>query len=187
MPIKREDVIIWPCPNREADDIFVRYYWMKRVRRSRRLSYTVIYDGAKVAWIQCADPFGTKLAKPLEIFEINDAVELCRGYFIEEAPSNIESCAIAKVLRLIPNDWYYSFGVTKKLAIVYQDLDSNQKGVVYQALGFKPYYYCNRARHFSKPKRGNSHGRKILWAKSLRRVNGKHYKVNMPKVRIDIR
>lgn len=186
MSLRRENVIITQCTNVEADEIFMRQYWMKRIRRSRRLSYSVFYKREKVAWIQCADPFGTKFAKPLEIFKINDAIELCRGYFLEDAPSNIESCAIGKVLRLVPNDWYDNFGVIKKIAIVYQDLDSNQKGIVYQALGFYPYYYCKRARHFSKPKRGNSHGRKILWAKTLRRVNGKHYKVNMPQVFLEI-
>lgn len=178
--ITRESVMVIPCDNHEADFIFNKNYWMNRTRRSRRLSYTVIYGGTNVAWLQCADPFGTKLAKPLQMFDINDAVEICRGYFLEDTPCNIESCAIGKVLRIIPNDWYTHFGKIKKLAIIYQDTDAGQKGIVYRALGFMPYSRCAHARHHSKPTRGNSHGNKILWARALHPVSGHHYSVLLP-------
>ena len=154
---------------------------MKRIRRSRRLSYAVLHRLEKVGWVQCADPFGTNLAKPLQKFDVGDAVELCRGYFFDEAPSNIESCAIANVLRRLPDEWYQSFGVIKKLAIVYQDIDAGQKGIVYKALGFKPYARCVRARHYTSPTRGSSSGNKVVWARSLRRVSGHHYDVKMPE------
>lgn len=159
----------------------MREYWMKRIRRSRRLSYSVFHRLEKVAWIQCADPFGTKLARPLQVFDIGEALELCRGYFLDEAPSNIESCAIAKVLRRVPDEWHDSFGVIKKLAIVYQDLDAGQKGIVYRALGFRPYARCVGARHYTEPTRGGSEGHKVVWARKLRRVSGQHYDVEMPE------
>jgi hypothetical protein len=181
IPVRQSDVHIQPCANKETDDVCMQHYWMKRLRRSRRLSYVVFYYNEKVAWIQVADPFGTKLAKPLQAFDIQEAVELCRGYFIDAAPANIESCAIGKILRQLPNDWYSRFGIIKKLAIVYQDVDANQKGVVYRALGFKPYAYCIGARHYTAPTRGHSSGNKILWARGLRPVSGQHYKVLMPE------
>lgn len=181
MPVRRSQVHVQLCTNKEADAIFMQYYWMKRVRRSRRLSYAVFYSDDKVAYIQVAEPFGTKLTKPLQHFDIQEAVELCRGYFIDTAPANIESCAIGKILRLLPNDWHSSFGVMKKLAVVYQDLDAKQRGVVYRALGFQPYAYCVRARHYSAPTRGNSNGKKILWARRLKPVSGQHYTVLMPE------
>ena len=184
--LKKEDVLVLPCANEVADDIFSHHYWLKRKRRSRRLSYSVSYQGLEAAWIQCADPFGTKLAKPLQIFDINDAIEICRGYFIDDTPSNIESCAIGKVLRLIPNHWYTSFGIVKKVAIIYQDIDAGQQGIVYRALGFVPYLRCPRARHHSKPTRGNSHGNKIVWARALRPVSGQHYKVCLPKYSLNL-
>jgi hypothetical protein len=56
--IRRKDVIVEICSNEEADKIFVDNYWMTRKRRSRRISYSVEHLGEKVAWIQCADPFG---------------------------------------------------------------------------------------------------------------------------------
>ncbi|HMD87936.1 MAG TPA: hypothetical protein VKF38_02125 [Anaerolineaceae bacterium] len=177
--IRREDVKIMLCSNIEADEIFLENYWLKRKRRSRRISYSVCYHGKQVAWIQCADPFGTKLAKPIDQFSINDAIELCRGYFIDCAPDNIESCAIAKVLRNIPNDWFNLFGVIKKIAIIYQDLDAGQKAIVYKALGFKNFGNCTRSRHYLHPARGDSNGHKILWARALRPVTGQHYKVNL--------
>lgn len=181
MPVRKSDVHIQPCTNKEADDVFMQHYWMKRVRRSHRLSYDVFHYTEKVAWIQVADPFGTKLTKSLQVFDIQEAVELCRGYFIDAAPTNIESCAIGKILRRLPNDWYSSFGIVKKLAIVYQDVDAKQRGVVYRALGFKPYGYCVRARHYTAPTRGNSSGNKILWARGLKPISGQHYKVLMPE------
>jgi hypothetical protein len=179
-PLRREDVVIQKCSNKEAEEIFGRYYWLKRIRRSRRLSYTVLISGEQIAWVQCADPFGTKLTKPLQSFDINEAVELCRGYFVEEAPANIESCAIGKILRILPNDWFSSFHVIKKIVIVYQDIDVGQRGIVYQALGFLPIASCRRARHYSKPTRGNSNGNKIIWARALRPVSGNHYQISMP-------
>jgi hypothetical protein len=154
---------------------------MKRIRRSRKLSYVVFHRSEKVAWVQCADPFGTRLAKPLQAFGINEAVELCRGYFIDKAPANIESCAIGMVLRLLPNDWYSNYGIVKKVIVVYQDMDAGQDGTVYRALGFRPYAQCVRARHYAKPARGNSQGRKVVWARGLRPVSGHHYKVTMPE------
>ncbi|MFC2042023.1 hypothetical protein ACFLTV_00765 [Chloroflexota bacterium] len=178
---RRSDVYIQPCTNKEADDVFIQQYWMKRVRRSRRLSFAVFHCNKKVAWIQIAEPFGTRLTKPLQTFDIQEAVELCRGYFIDAAPANIESCAIGMALRLLPNTWYSSFGLIKKLAIVYQDLDVKQRGVVYRALGFKPYACCIRARHYTTPARSNSSGNKILWARGLKAVSGQHYKVLMPE------
>ena len=181
MQVRKSDVHIQPCANKEADDLFMQQYWMKRVRRSRRLSYSVLYNDEKVAWIQVADPFGTKLAKPLQAFDIQEAIELCRGFFFDAAPANIESCAIGKILRLLPNDWYSNFGVMKKLAIVYQDIDAKQRGVVYRALGFKPYACCVRARHYTAPTRGNSKGNKIIWARGFKPVSGQHYKVSMPE------
>ena len=181
MPARRRDVLIRPCDNRQADDIFLRHYWMKRIRRSRRLSYSVLYRNEEVAWIQCADPFGTRLAKPLQRFDIQEAVELCRGYFVDSAPGNIESCSIAMVLRFLPNDWYRAFGVVKRIAIVYQDLDAGQKGIVYKALGFAPYGRCHRARHHLASTRGNSRGNKMIWARGLRAVSGQHYRALLPK------
>jgi len=178
--IYRKNVTVEKCSNDEADKIFIEKYWMNRKRRSRRISYSVEHLGEKVAWIQCADPFGTKLAKPLQLFDINDAIELARGYFLENIPCNIESCAIAMVLRKITIDWFLAFNVLKKIVIVYQDLDIEQQGVVYRALGFKSYGSCKRARYYSKPKHGNSTGKKIIWARALRPINGKHYKVFMP-------
>jgi hypothetical protein len=179
--VRRSEVYIQSCANKEADDVFLQHYWMRRVRRSRRLSYAVFYSGEKVAWIQIADPFGTKLTKPLQVFDIQEVVELCRGYFIDDAPSNIESCAIGKILRVLPNDWYSHWGIMKKIAIVYQDVDVHQRGVVYKALGFRPYACCIRARHYTAPTRGNSIGNKILWARKLRPTSGQHYKVLMPE------
>jgi len=181
MPVRQSDVHIKACANNEADNVFMQHYWMKRVRRSRRLSYIVSHCNEEVAWIQVADPFGTKLAKPLQAFDIQEAVELCRGYFIDAAPANIESCAIAKILRVLPNDWYSCFSVMKKLVIVYQDVDVKQRGIVYRALGFKPYACCVRARHYTAPTRGNSSGNKILWGRGLKPVSGQHYKVLMPE------
>ena len=178
--IYRKDVTVDKCSNEEADKIFIENYWMIRKRRSRRISYSVEHLGEKVAWIQCADPFGTKLAKPFQLFDINESVELARGYFLENIPCNIESCAIAMVLRRITNDWFMSFNALKKIVIVYQDLDIEQQGIVYRALGFKPYGLCKRARYYAKPKHGNSTGKKIIWAKALRPLNGKHYKINIP-------
>ena len=178
--VRKSNVHVRQCTNKEADDIFLQHYWMRRIRRSRRLSYSVFHYNEKVAWVQLADPFGTKLKKPLQIFEIKEVVELCRGYFIDSAPANIESCAIGKILRLLPNDWYKSFGIIKKLAIIYQDLDAKQRGIVYRALGFKCYGCCVRARHHTAPTRGNSSGNKILWARGLSRVSGQHYKVLVP-------
>jgi hypothetical protein len=139
-----------------------------------------LYKNEKVAWLQCADPFGTRLAKPLQTFDINESIELCRGYFIDNTPSNMESCAIGKVLRQIVNDWYNNFMVIKRIAVVYQDLDANQKGIVYKAAGFKPYAKCGRARHYSVPSRGNRPGNKIIWAKALKAVSGMHYKTIIP-------
>ncbi len=81
--ILRKDVAVEMCSNEEADKIFIDNYWMTRKRRSRRISYSVEYLDEKVAWIQCADPFGTKLAKPLQIFDINESIELARGYFLD--------------------------------------------------------------------------------------------------------
>jgi hypothetical protein len=185
LPVKKTDVRIQLCTNKEADDIFMQHYWMKRVRRSRRLSYQVFHRTEKVAWIQIADPFGTKLTKSLQLFDIQDALELCRGYFFDHAPAYIESCAIGKILRQLPNDWYNTFGVVKKLAIVYQDIDAKQRGVVYRALGFKSYGDCVRARHYTAPTRGSSSGHKIVWAKGLKPVSGRHYKIAMPKLDYD--
>jgi len=182
MSVRRSEVYIESCSNKEADDVFLKHYWMRRIRRSRRLSYSVFYLGEKVAWIQIADPFGTKLTKPLQVFDLQDVVELCRGYFIDDAPSNIESCAIGKILRVLPNDWFRRWGIMKKIAIVYQDVDARQRGIVYRALGFKPYAFCIRARHYMAPTRGNSNGNKILWARKLRPISGRHYKVLMPDV-----
>lgn len=179
--VRQSNVQVQQCINKEADDVFIQHYWMKRIRRSRRLSYTVFHYKEKVAWIQLADPFGTKLKKPLQIFELKEVVELCRGYFIDSAPANIESCAIGKILRILPDDWYESFGIIKKLVIIYQDVDVKQRGVVYRALGFKSYGYCVRARHHTEPTRGNSSGNKLLWARGLRRVSGRHYKVLLPE------
>jgi len=178
--VRKSNVIVQECTNKEADNVFMQHYWMKRIRRSRRLSYSVFHNNEKVAWIQIADPFGTKIKKPLQKFEIGEAVEICRGYFIESAPANIESCAIGKILRVIPNDWYRRFGVIKKLAIIYQDVDVQQLGIVYKALGFKSYGCCVRARNYKAPTRGNSKGNKILWARGLRPVSGHHYKVVIP-------
>jgi hypothetical protein len=178
--VRRSEVYVESCANKEADDIFLQHYWMKRIRRSRRLSYTALYNGEKVAWIQIADPFGTRLTKPMHVFDLQEVVELCRGYFIDDAPSNIESCAIAKMLRILPNDWYSRWGIMKKIAIVYQDVDVHQQGIVYKALGFKPYACCIRARHYMSPTRGNSVGNKILWARKLRPTSGQHYKILMP-------
>lgn len=158
---------------------------MPRLRRSRRLSYSISINESVVAWVQCADVFGTKLAKPLQSFDVSSAIELCRGFFFESAPPNIESCAIGSILRRIPNDWYNAYGVIKKVAIVYQDVDFGQAGIVYKALGFKPYAKCVRARHFRSSARGSTKGKKkgekIVWARPLRRVNGMHYKVVMPE------
>jgi hypothetical protein len=179
--LTRTDVSVIQCPNREADTVFADKYWMPRVRRSRKLSYAIQYREDTVAWVQCADPFGTRLAKPLQAFDIDDALELARGYFIDEAPQNIESCAIAMVLRRIPNDWYSKFGVIKKIVIVYQDLDAAQAGTVYKALGFAPYALCVRARHHTNPTRGNTRGHKIVWARHLRRVNAGRYDVHLPE------
>ena len=95
--VRQSDVHVHPCINKEADDVFIQHYWMKRVRRSRRLSYAVFHCDEKVAWVQVADPFGTKLKKPLQTFEMQEVVELCRGYFIDNTPANIESCAIGKI------------------------------------------------------------------------------------------
>jgi hypothetical protein len=181
MFLKQEEVRIQLCPNKEADDIFLQHYWMKRIRRSRRLSYVVVYFGKKVAWIQIADPFGTKIKKPLQDFNIQETVELCRGYFIDDTPVNIESCAISKILRVLPNEWHSTFGITKKLVIVYQDIDAKQKGIVYKALNFRQYGYCIRARHYTTPTRGNRSGQKILWARGLKPVSGQHYIVSLPK------
>ena len=179
--IRRKEITVQQCDNSEADEIFQEHYWMKRIRRSRKLSYCAFYLGEKVAWIQCADPFGTSLAKPLQAFDIGEAIELCRGYFRDEAPGNIESCTIANVMRRLPNDWYVKFGVVKKIAIVYQDLDIGQKGIVYGAVGFLPYAKAKRARHHSEAKRGNSKGYKIVWARALRPISGQHYKISMPE------
>lgn len=174
------EVTVDQIDNHVADDIFMQFYWLKRKRHSRRLSYSVFYKSRIVAWLQCADPFGTKLAKPLDLFNVNDAVELSRGYFLDNTPQNIESCAISKVLKRLSNDWFQQFEVIKKIAIVYQDLDFGQKGIVYKSLGFIPYAYTTRGRHYSSTARGNSHGRKIIWARKLRTVNGYHYKILMP-------
>lgn len=184
--LDRHDVDLIPCTNEDADAIFSQNYWMARQRRSRRISYSASYHGTTVAWIQCADPFGTKLARPLQVFDINDAVELSRGFFLEDAPENIESCVIGKVLRQTPNDWFSRFGAIKRLAIVYQDLDAGQRGIVYAALGFIPYGICSRARHHSMPTRGNSRGRKILWARALRRVNATRYDTQLPPAPTDL-
>jgi hypothetical protein len=183
--IRREEITVERCDNPEADKVFVEQYWMKQIRRSRRISYVVILGGKKVAWIQCADLFGTKLTKRLQRFDINEAVEVCRGYFIDDTPRYIESCAISKVLNLIPNEWYSEFKVIKKIAIIYQDIDAFQKGIVYKALGFSPYGLCTHARHYSKAKHGNSRGNKIVWARSLHPVCGMHYKIIMPNCEVD--
>ncbi|MFC1967311.1 hypothetical protein ACFLV2_01525 [Chloroflexota bacterium] len=177
---RRSDVRVESCVNKEADDVFVQHYWMKRIRRSQRLSYTIIYQNEIVAWIQVAEPFGTQLTKSLQTFHINEAVELCRGYFIDDAPKNIESCAIGKMLRRLPNDWFREYKTTKKIGIIFQDINADQKGIVYKALGFKPYGYCVRARHYTLPTRGSSSGKKIVWARGLKPVSGRHYKVQLP-------
>lgn len=181
MTLNSREVAVEICMNKQADDVYKKNYWLKRVRRSRRISYVATYRGKEVAWVQCADPFGTKLAKPLQIFFINDAVELCRGYFIDDTPSNMESCVISKVLRRIANDWYKRFKVIKKIATVYQNLDADQQGVVYKASGFRPYAKCARARHFLMPARGDSKGKMIIWARALRPISGAHYDICMPK------
>lgn len=181
MLLIRNEVTVDICANKRADAIYRQHYWLKRVRRSRRLSYVATYKEKEVAWVQCADPFGTKLAKPLQVFTVNDAVELCRGYFIDDTPSNMESCVISKVLRRIPNDWYQRFEVIKKVAIVYQNLDADQKGIVYKASGFHPYAKCTHARDFSMPARGSSKGNMIIWARALRPISGCHYDVCLPE------
>jgi hypothetical protein len=178
--INREDVSVEVCDNCKADEVFCRSYWMKGVRRSRRISYQVCLRGEKVGWLQLADPFGTKLAKPLQSFSVGEALELSRGYFEEKAPSNIESCSIARVLKRAPDDWFIRFRQIKLIAIVYQDLDYGQKACVYRALGFRPYAYCVRARHFSASKRSGTSGCKLVWARGLKTVNGLHYTVRIP-------
>jgi hypothetical protein len=178
---RREKLSVEVCENHVADQVILKHYWMPRIRRSRRLSYLVRYAGRKVAWVQVADVFGTKLAKSLQSFSVAEAVELCRGYFRAAAPTNIESCAIAAILRRLPNDWHMQYGVTKKIAVVYQDLDAGQAGVVYRAMGFKPYALCVRARHFRLPSRGGSTGKKVVWARALRPVSGHHYRVALPQ------
>jgi hypothetical protein len=180
MTLQREDVSIWPISNLEADEVFLEKYWLKRKRHSRRLSYAVFWKGSKVAWVQAADLFGTSLPKPLQKYSIGDAVEICRGYFIDSAPSNIESCGIASILRQLPNDWYQNYGVMKKIAIIYQDLDYGQKGIVYKAMGFKPIGKTTRGRHYKSSSRGNSKGEKIVWVRALRPVSGEHYKIDLP-------
>ncbi len=179
--VRRADLSIILCPNPMVDQVMMAHYWMPRIRRSRRLSYCVRYRHDDVAWIQCADPFGTKLAGPLNAVDIQDAVELCRGYFLDAAPKNVESCGIAMVLRRLPGDWYRSYGAIKKIAIVYQDIDAGQRGVVYKAVGFRPYAHCVRARHYlTRARSTNSAGRKIVWARPLRRVSGTHYDIALP-------
>lgn len=181
MTLRRNEVMVEVCANEEADAIFRQHYWLKRVRRSRRISYIATYKEKKVAWIQCADPFGTRLAKPLQIFDINDAVELCRGYFIDETPCSMESCVIGKVLRRIPNDWFQRFEVIKKIAIIYQNLDVGQKGTVYRASGFYPYARCTDARRYTMPARRKSKGNMVVWARALRPISGAHYTVRLPE------
>lgn len=178
--IFRKDVKTWLCDNKEADEIFLSCYWIKRIRYSKRLSYCVFWKYNKVGWIQVAEPFGTRLAKPLQQYQIGEAVELCRGYFLDIAPLNIESCAIAMVLRDVPNQWYYYYGCIKKIAIIYQDLDYGQPGIVYKALGFHPYGETVNGRNYLSPSRGDSHGKKVVWAKTLRPISGRHYTNDLP-------
>lgn len=179
MILRREDVTTQLIENSEADEVFLEKYWLKRKRHSRRLSYAVFLKSEKVAWIQVADLFGTLLCKPLQMHSISEAIEVCRGYFIESAPSNIESCGIANVLRRLPNDWYRSFGVVKKIAIIYQDMDYGQKGIVYKALGFEPIAETTHGRHYKLTSRGNSTGTKIVWVRALRPISGAHYEIKL--------
>lgn len=181
MIIRREDVTTCRIENSEADEVFLSRYWLKRKRHSRRLSYAVFWKNEKVAWVQVADLFGTMLAKPLQMYSINEAIEICRGYFLESAPSNIESCGIANVLRRLPNDWYQSFGVIKKIAIIYQDMDYGQKGIVYRAMGFDSIAKTTHGRHYKSSSRGNSNGMKIIWVRALRPISGAHYKIELPR------
>lgn len=184
-PVKRSQLSVRLCDNSVADTKVLTYYWMPRLRRSRRMSYEVALEGEPVAWVQCADIFGTKLAKPLQIFDVQEAIELCRGFFLDNAPTNTESCAITMILRRLAKDWYEKFCILKKIVVVYQDLDFGQPGIVYKASGFLPYATCVRARHYISPARGGTKGSKkgykIVWARALRRINGQHYKISMPE------
>jgi hypothetical protein len=182
MTLRRGDVTTQQITNSEADEVFLEKYWLKRKRHSRRLSYGVFWKGEKVAWVQVADLFGTLLPKPLQMYSIGEAIEVCRGYFLESAPSNIESCGIANILRRLPNDWFQKFGVEKKIAIIYQDMDYGQKGIVYKAMGFNPIGETTHGRHYKSSSRGNSLGTKIIWARALRPISGAHYQIELPTV-----
>ncbi|HQC64131.1 MAG TPA: hypothetical protein PK459_03410 [Anaerolineaceae bacterium] len=176
----RKDVSVKLCSNLEADNVFLKNYWLKRKRHSRRLSYRIHWQKQAVGWVQVADPFGTQLTPALQEYSVSEAIELCRGFFLEEAPLNIESCGIAMVLRDVPNTWFINFGEIKRIAIVYQDLDFGQKGIVYKALGFSQFGRTVKGRNYLYPSRGDIRGEKVIWAKVLRPISGEHYKNILP-------
>lgn len=124
--------------NEEANRFFEKHHYLHRVRRSKKVCYSVSIKGVVVGFVEFSYPIWHRRKGIIPPFKQGEVVELSRVCLLDVAPKNSESCAIGKALKLLPNDWKLLTGIAPKLVVSYADLKGQgHSGGIYKAVGFE--------------------------------------------------
>ena len=128
-----------PASNKWGDNMAIRFHYLHRRVRSRRITYAVYFwdrGWRCVGFIQFGEMPAPALPRLLREAGMSHhhLIHLARLWLSEEAPKNSESCAIRKALRRLPGDWPWP--PERKGVLSYHDEAAGQRGTVYRAAGF---------------------------------------------------
>jgi len=139
----------------EANEFFKKHHYLHRVRRSRKVCYSVSIQGIVVGFIEFSYPIWHRRRGVIPPYKQGEVVELSRLCLLDNAPKNSESCAISKALKLLSHDWKSLTGISAKLVVSYADLKGQgHSGGIYKAVGFK---LIGMSHSFNRRRYGSSH------------------------------
>jgi len=140
---KREDLIVSPCDNHDANALVEQeHYLHRKIYIGRNLSYKITHLQYPTLWgvVMFGYPVFNRKKKlvgktgPLHNGEL---VELCRVYLPNEFPTNTESCAIGACIRYLKRDWKILTGFKPKAVISFADTEFTHQGTIYMASNFQ--------------------------------------------------
>lgn len=109
------------------------YHYLHRARVGRQINYAVLIDDTVDGVITYAYPM---ISTPILEVPSDEILEFARLYLFSNIP-HTATCAIAKSLRAIKNDWTTKYPTSKEPRLVVSWSDKSMfKGTVYKAANF---------------------------------------------------
>ena len=130
----RQRVSVHLIDSKDARYTLEQFHYLHRVRVGRQLNYAVLIDGVVDGVITYAYPM---VSAPIAGVPSDEILEFARMYLHQNIP-HTATCAIAKTLKRVGQDWMRLFPEAKTPRLVVSWSDTHyHKGTIYKAANFQ--------------------------------------------------